>query len=544
MTNFENMRSVLIISSLLPFVCAFSSRLWSQAPVDFSTDVLSYHLAIELNDSSDAIHVHQELKAVLKNNSNRLSFDLRSVDQNGKGMTIHSLKVDGQSIRFKHENNLLLVSGLDRQQGDTLSIHLVFSGVPADGLIIGKNKFGDRTFFGDNWPNRAHHWFACNDHPSDKALISYEVSAPWKYKVIANGTFIEKRRLSSDENVWYYKADYELPTKVMVIGVAEFSEVTFGPVNSEGIPVSAWVYPQNEKEGFYDMELAVSILNWFEDKIATYPFDKLANVQSTTRYGGMENASCIFYDENAITGKRSMESLIAHEIAHQWFGNSASENDWPHLWLSEGFATFLTNVYLQEKKGDKAFYAQLDKDANRIFAFNRKFPLPVIDTISTDLNFLLNANAYQKGGWVLHMLRSEIGDSLFWTAVRSYYEFYKFGNASSQDFQQIIEAVCHCPMNYFFDQWLRQSGHPVVSVRIKKKRNNTTIFLEQLQNEIFVAHLPLEIIKTNGEEVQFRIPLAKGVNGLTKEKKIVLKLPYSVKEISVDPEHELLLEMR
>jgi aminopeptidase N len=536
------MKRLLITSIWLQISCVFSSLVWSQHLVDFSTDVLSYDLVIGLSDTSDVISVDQKVRAVLKNNSNLFSLDLRSVDQNGKGMAIHSLQVDGQSRKFKHENNLLLVSGLDSQQGDTLSIDLGFSGIPADGLIIGKNKFGNRTFFGDNWPNRAHHWFACNDHPSDKALISYEVRAPWKYQVIANGTLIEKRRLSSDENVWYYKADYELPTKVMVIGVAEFSEVTFGPVNSEGIPVSAWVYPQNEKEGFYDMELAVSILNWFENKISSYPFDKLANVQSTTRYGGMENASCIFYDENAITGKRTMESLIAHEIAHQWFGNSASEKDWPHLWLSEGFATYLTNVYIQETKGEKAFFEQLDKDAKRIFAFNRKFPLPVIDTISKDLNFLLNANAYQKGGWVLHMLRSEIGDRLFWTAVRSYYESYKFGNASSQDFQQIIEAVCDCPMTYFFDQWLRQSGHPVVSVRIKKKRKNTTIFLEQLQNEVFVAHLPIEIIKTNGEKEQLRIPLTKGVNGLVQEKKIVLKLPYSVKEISLDPKHELLLE--
>jgi aminopeptidase N len=537
------MRSVLIFSSLLPFVCAFSARSWSQPPVEFSTDVLSYHLAIELSDSSDVIHVNQELKAVLTNHSKRLSFDLRSVDQNGKGMRIHSLQVDGQSISFKHENNLLLVSGLDRQQGDTLTIHLSFSGVPADGLIIGKNKFGNRTFFGDNWPNRAHHWFACNDHPSDKALISYEVRAPWKYQVIANGTLIEKRRLSSDENVWYYKADYELPTKVMVIGVAEFSEVTFGPVNSEGIPVSAWVYPQNEKEGFYDMELAVSILNWFENKISAYPFDKLANVQSTTRYGGMENASCIFYDENAITGKRTMESLIAHEIAHQWFGNSASEKDWPHLWLSEGFATYLTNVYIQETKGEKAFFEQLDKDAKRIFAFNRKFPLPVIDTISKDLNFLLNANAYQKGGWVLHMLRSEIGDRLFWTAVRSYYESYKFGNASSQDFQQIVEEVCACPMDYFFDQWLRQSGHPTLSFGVKKKRKSTSITLQQLQSAIFSAEVGIQVVKENGDLELFKIPLTKGVSGLEQEKKIVLKLPYAVKDVVLDPNRELLLEI-
>jgi len=531
---------------LFPLIAALviiCSPVLSQENTNFSYDVLSYHLAIQLCDSSDEIRVEQQIQAVLKNSANNLSFDLRTIDQKGKGMIVQSVQLDGRLVDFKHEKNKLNLSGINKQETDTVLIRLSFSGIPADGLIIGKNKFGNRTFFGDNWPNRAHHWFACNDHPSDKALISYEVRAPWKYQVIANGTLIEKRRLSSDENVWYYKADYELPTKVMVIGVAEFSEVTFGPLNSEGIPISAWVYPQNEKEGFYDMELAVSILKWFENKISAYPFDKLANVQSTTRYGGMENASCIFYDENAITGKRTMEDLIAHEIAHQWFGNSASEKDWPHLWLSEGFATYLTNVYIQETRGEKAFFDQLNKDAKRVFAFNRKFPLPVIDTLSKDLNFLLNANAYQKGSWVLHMLRSEIGDSLFWTAVRSYYESYKFGNASSQDFQQIVEEVCACPMDYFFDQWLRQSGHPMLSFGVKKKRKSTSITLQQLQSEIFSTEVGIQVVKENGDLELFKIPLTKGVGGLEQEKKIVLKLPYSVKDVVLDPNRELLLEM-
>ena len=512
---------------IFQFGFCFTGR--AQVYPEFETDVLSYHLTIELSDSSDLIRVKQQIKAVLKSNTDEVRFDLRTRDEKGKGMEVHFVQIEDEKGSFSHKNNTLFISGLDGKAGDTLLLTVSYSGVPSDGLIIGKNKYGDRTFFGDNWPNRAHCWFACNDHPSDKATVSFEVKAPWKYQVIANGTLTEKRRLSSDENLWFYKTDYDLPTKVMVIGVAEFSEVTFGPMNSPGIPVSAWGYPQNEKEAFYDMELAVPILNWFENKISAYPFDKLANVQSTTRYGGMENASCIFYDEKSITGKRTMENLIAHEIAHQWFGNSASEKDWPHLWLSEGFATYLTNVYIQETKGEKAFFDQLEKDAKRIFAFHRKFPLPVIDTLSKDLNFLLNANAYQKGSWILHMLRNEIGDSLFWTAVRSYYETYQYGNASSKDFQEIVEEVCACPMEYFFDQWLRQSGHPTLSITMKKKRKSTIIKVQQLQNEVFSAELCVQVIKENGSSELLKIQLSKGVSGLEQEEKIVLKLPNCTK---------------
>ncbi len=538
------MKKITFLSILLIFQFGFCFTGRAQVYPEFETDVLSYHLTIELSDSSDLIRVKQQIKAVLKSNTDEVRFDLRTRDEKGKGMEVHFVQIEDEKGSFSHKNNTLFISGLDGKAGDTLLLTVSYSGVPSDGLIIGKNKYGDRTFFGDNWPNRAHCWFACNDHPSDKATVSFEVKAPWKYQVIANGTLTEKRRLSSDENLWVYKTDYELPTKVMVIGVAEFSMVTYGPMNSQAIPVSAWVYPQSEKEGLYDMELAVSILNWFENKISSYPFDKLANVQSTTRYGGMENASCIFYDENSITGKRTMESLIAHEIAHQWFGNSASEKDWSHLWLSEGFATFLTNVYIQETKGEKAFFDQLDKDAKRVIGFNKKFPLPVVDTISSDLNFLLNANAYQKGAWVLQMLRSQIGDSLFWLSVKTYYTTYKYSNASTDDFVRIVEEVCNCPMTWFFDQWLKQSGYPIISVHTKKKKRSTILTITQHQNETFLGVLPIQITRENGADEWLMVLLNSGELPLNKEKKMTFKLPYQAKDILLDPNRQLLFERR
>ncbi len=535
------------ISKFIPLtllVFFYAIEIAAQAHSEFKTDVLSYHLAIQLNDSSDSIKVEEHIQAVLKDDSKDISFDLYSVDDEGKGMRVHSMQLEGQQVDYLHENHKLVLSGVHKRVGDTLDIHLTYSGIPADGLIIGKNKFGDRTFFGDNWPNRAHHWFACNDHPSDKAIISYDVSAPRKYQVVANGTLQEKRELDSDTYLWSYNTDYELPTKVMVIGAAEFHVVDFPSTSQQSTPVSAWSYPQNEKEGTYDMELAVSILNWFENKISAYPFDKLANVQSTTRYGGMENASCIFYDEDAITGSRSMENLIVHEIAHQWFGNSASEKDWQHLWLSEGFATYLTNRYILEKKGEETYFKSLDQDAERIFSFHKQSPLPVVDTLTNDLNFLLNANAYQKGSWFLHMLNTKIGDSLFWKAIQTYYQTYQYSNATSHDFQQIVEDVCGDPMSSFFNQWLKQPGHPIVSMSVKKKKNSTLIQLEQLQTEIFSAELTLQVIKQNGHTELLKVPLTKGVSGLKQEKKIVLKLPYMVKKVILNPHRELLLEVR
>src|SRR5690606_11234286 len=145
--------------------------------------------------------------------------------------------------------------------------------------------------------------------------------------------------------------------------------------------------------------------------------------------------------ERAITGKGMMEELIAHEIAHQWFGNSATESDWSQLWLSEGFATYMTHLYVLGKYGDGRFEEGLAKDRQTVKHFYNQQILPVVDTLSTDPNEMLNANAYQRGAWVLHMLRNELGDDLFWKGIQLYYTTFQYSNATTKDFIQAMEKA-------------------------------------------------------------------------------------------------------
>ena len=527
------MKFTLLITTL--FICQFF-----YCQLNSNLDVLSYDIKIELTDQTNRIEVYEEITFVLGDQSGLVSFDLDSKNADGTGMELIDCSSKGnEKIVFELKNDKLLISGLSTDQDAEHTIMIKYQGVPSDGLVIGKNMHGDRTFFGDNWPNRAHLWFACNDHPSDKSKVAFEVTAPSKYEVIANGTLKEKVENENGKSTYRYETDYVLPTKVMVIGVAEFAITEYGPVNNPGIPVSAWVYPQDEKKGFYDFGLAPDILSWFEAKIAPYPYDKLANVQSTTRFGGMENASCIFYDEKAIDGKRSSETLLVHEIAHQWFGNSASEKDWSHLWLSEGFATYLTNVYVQEVHGEDAFFKQMDKDKAKVLRFNNGSPLPIIDTVSTDLMSLLNANAYQKGSWFLHMLRNQIGDEYFWDALRVYYKTYEFSNADSKDFQAIVEQECHCDLDVFFNQWLRQSGQPEIRVKAKKKKNGVQLTITQLQKNYFEFPLEFEFKFENQVEKYYH-------NFILKDKtyKVKIDLPNEYKSFVIDPNHKLLFDLK
>ena len=209
------------------------------------------------------------------------------------------------------------------------------------------------------------------------------------------------------------------------------------------------------------MQKAAGILLYFDSLIARYPYRQLNNVQSTTMFGGMENAGNIFYDEQAIASPESIEALIAHEIAHQWFGNSVTEKSFAHLWLSEGFATFLTNYYIRSRYGEDSFTIRLNNDAQKVRQFLSRTPLPVVDHQSKFMS-LLNANSYQKGGLFLEALRRTVGEEKFWKGIRNFYAAYKYKNADTNDFKTVMEDAADTSLTALFTNWLYSTHLPTL----------------------------------------------------------------------------------
>jgi aminopeptidase N len=198
-----------------------------------------------------------------------------------------------------------------------------------------------------------------------------------------------------------------------------------------------------------------------------YPYEKLAHLQSSTRFGGMENASAIFYSDRAFRNNGVSYGLLAHETAHQWFGDAVTEREWSHAWLSEGFATYLAALYTHKSRGDSAFRVQMRGTRETVLNAPVVANRPVIDTIETSLMALLNANSYQKGGWVLHMLRDEVGDSAFFQGVRTYQARHRHSTALSDDLRVAIEAYARKDLKPFFAQWLTRPGYPELQVAWK-----------------------------------------------------------------------------
>ena len=461
-------------------------------------DIQHYNLHLKVNDSTDVIEASMDISVRFKKLSNKFDLDLVSLDTiTGLGMEVTSVVNEADTLEFVHRFDRLAIATDIIYKDTTITYTINYKGIPKDGFIISKNKHGDRTFFGDNWPNRAHHWFPCVDHPSDKATVAFNVTAPNRYKVIANGAALGNTENEDGTVTYNYKSSKPIPTKVMVAGIADFAVQNIEPTLS-AIPVSSWVYPQQAEEGFRDFAVADSIIHFFEEKIGPFPFDKLANVQSKTRYGGMENAGCIFYNESAITGEQNIEALIAHEIAHQWFGNSVSEQDWPHVWLSEGFATYFANVYMEHKYGVEELKKRAKEQRDKIFTYNEKTPGTVIPRRIDDLNHILNTNTYQKGGWVLHMLRNKVGEDNFWRGIREYYKKYNYGNATTAQFKRVMEANSGEKLDTFFNQWLTTNNYPELSFTWVYYKGVVRIIIDQKQETPMAVDLDIELTYEDG----------------------------------------------
>lgn len=383
------------------------------------------------------------------------------------GLRVDSVRVNQRAAEFTRPGDSVRVS-LPSGSDDTVAVAIHYHGHPTDGLIIRRDSTLGWTAFGDNFPDRARQWLAVVDHPSDKALVEWDVRAPATHRVIANGELLEEStepgttapRMTRTR----WRTQRPIYTAVMVIGVAPFAVVELGATECGGaelpgcVAQSVWTTPQQRAVVPGSFARAGDIVSFFSRTIGPFPYEKLAHVSSSTRYGGMENAAAIFYASQLFRPGSPNESLIAHETAHQWFGDAVTEREWPHVWLSEGFATYFAALWSEHAHGDTAFRADMRKMRADVLKSAITMDKPIIDEGLDDLRRVLNTNVYQKAGFTLHMLRREIGDSAFFGGIRAYYAAHRHGNAMTSELQAEFERTAGRPLDWFFDQWMRRPG--------------------------------------------------------------------------------------
>jgi aminopeptidase N len=436
---------------------------------------------------------------------------LTLVDLDFGEMAVDTVWIDGKAAQFDRTPGLLNVHLQNAaNKGQRFVVSVEYHGKPKDGLILTNDKDGKPSATGDNWPDRVHHWIPCLDHPSAKATVRFTVTAPAKDLVVANGRLDQVTNDSPGTRTWAYTEAVPIPAYCMIIAVGDYAKSE--PATSAVTPLTYYVPQSEAKKAMRGFAAAAPSLKFFSEAIARYPYEKLALIVGATRFGGMENSSAIVFAENFL-GQRSglprlsrafnineaLEEVVAHEIAHQWFGDSVTESTWSDLWLSEGFATYFAGLVVEKYDGADAFHAYMKRAAESYFLYEKKSRTPIHDTETEKLFDLLNENNYQKGAWVLHMLRSQLGDDAFFRGLRIYYYAHKDSTAKTDDLRAALEKTSGKDLKEFFARWVYGSGHPQYELswgtaKYAGAGGSLMITLKQTQpDEAFLDPVPIEV---------------------------------------------------
>jgi aminopeptidase N len=504
-----------------------------------------YDVALSLNDQLTEISsARTEITLeVLADNLTRIDLDFGE-------MPIDAVTLDGAPTRFERKPDLLAVMIQPAaKRGDKLDLTISYHGRPKDGLVFAKDRDGNPAATGDNWPNRVHHWIPCLDHPSAKATVTFTVMAQPREQVVANGKFVSVVKNGNAGSLWKFDESKPIPAYCMVIAISEGAKIDANEATVT--PLSYYVPTKDAAYAPKGFAPAAPALAFFSQTVAPYPYEKLALIIGATRFGGMENSSAIVFPStlfeprgNSPMSQRfgiptQIERVVAHEIAHQWFGDSVTESTWADLWLSEGFATYFAGLFIEKHESETAFREYMRDAASRYFAYEKQRNAPIHDTETPDLMKLLNPNNYEKGAWVLHMLREQIGDEAFFRGLRVYYNAHRDANATTEDLRRALEQSSGKSLKEFFARWIYGVGHPRYQVRWGLTRNGTLlrVTISQIQNgNAFLDPIPIEVT-VNGQTIKRTIQPKSKLATLT------IRLSGKPTSTKVDPNETLLKEV-
>ena len=491
-------RIINLFTTALLFVVPLISKA-DTYPINKNIDIKHYVFKLSLSDADNEITgttlVTINFKEAGMKNF-RLDFINKTSVRKDKGMVVDAVSISNAAVDYTHGNDELIISlPAPSTKNQTLTFTIQYHGIPYDGLRIGATKLGDRSFFNENWPNSGRHWLPIVDHPYDKATSEFIVKAPSHYKVVSNGLLMEESELGNSNRLTHWKQSVPVSSWLFVIGVADFAVKYVDEFRGKSI--QTWVYAKNREAGFYDFdEPTKKVLEFYSNYVGPYAYEKLANIQTPSVYGGMETSSAIFYGEDLVTGKRDERTrdVVIHEIAHQWFGNAITETTWDDAWLSEGFATFFTLLFIENEYGKEEYTKGIIKARKSVYDMSVKMPdFSIVSNRTAEKEDVTSGITYQKGAWVIHMLRNLIGEKNFKKGIQNYYAKYFNANTTTSEFRAEMEKVSGKDLKLFFKQWLYQPINPTINANWKYDASTKKLTVHLSQAQQFLYNVPVEI---------------------------------------------------
>lgn len=363
------------------------------------------------------------------------------------------------------------------------------------------------------------YWIPCLDSPVEKAASEMIVTVDDRYGAISNGKLIEvTQNAKKKTKTFHWKQSIPHASYLITLCVGEFSEIEDKWKNSKGneIPVTYYTLPGREPETKVSFGKTPKMLDFFSKKIGVdYPFEKYAQVVAWDFiYGGMENTSSTTQTEYTLHPEEvdldySSEPLVAHELAHQWFGDLLTCKEWAHAWLNEGFATYFESLWMQEEHGNDEFLYELYLN-EKIFKGEDSgdYRRPLVTNVYLAPSDIFDRHLYEKGGRVLHMLRSLVGDELWWIAIKKYVTENYAKTVETVDLQRAFEETSGRTLSWFFEQWVYKAGFPEIKASYEwiEEKKLAKFSLNQAQKtddltSIFKFPLQIKIVTSDGEYI-------------------------------------------
>jgi aminopeptidase N len=457
-------------------------------------------------------------------------------------LTVSYVTLNSLPLPFVQNVNNELVVTLPSvlNSGTSATVMITYSGVPANGDEAFNTSIhnGSPALYTLSEPYGAKDWWPCKQDLNDKVdAIDVYITAPSEYVSVANGIEPSPPVINGVNKTTHFHHGYPIPAYLIAIAVTNYSvyNQTGGTVPNQ-YPIINYIYPETLPSVQTQLDQTPLILNLYESLFEIYPFhnEKYGHAQMKDGIGGMEHTTVSFMSSFD-------RGLVAHEMAHQWFGDKITCGSWKDIWLNEGFASYVAALVIENFNGQSAFVKEKTRMINSITT-QTNGAVYLTDVELTDISRIFNSRlTYNKGAMVLNMLRFKMGDALFFQGVKNYLKdtnlAYKY--AKTLDLQAHLEAVYGSSLTEFFNDWVYNQGYPIYTISAQNIEGGQAKFIiNQTQSDpsvsFFEMPVPIRVFGTGGQQLD--LVLNNTVNG----ESFTENVPFAITSLTFDPNKNII----
>jgi aminopeptidase N len=453
-----------------------------------SIDVIHYNIKLDLRPDEKKIYGDVTISMKL-NNEKPGKIEINFYDN----LDISLLEVNGQKAKYSRNEKIISIEK-PKDITDSADVRIIYSGTPKSmgfGSFVFSSEDNKPFIYSLSEPVFASTWYPCIDLPDDKAQVDIFITNDSSAVSVSNGKLVEVKT-AGDRRTYHWKTVYPISTYLIALYSGSYKTYSqkYISITHDTLQLVYYAFPKDFEEAKADFADHGNYIKVFEQIFGPYPFikEKYGVAEFLWDLGAMENQTITGIGAKFISGRKLFSDMLIHELAHHWWGDAVGPKTWKDIWLNEGFATYSEALYWEKQAGFSALQSTL---SSKTGTFSH-------GTLYDPGNELFSRLVYDKGAWVLHMLRKEVGDKTFFSILKEYFKRFKYSNASTNDFKKVCENLSGKNLSVFFNQWVYK-GEGIIELEyswttdISEKGYMTKIKIKQLQNGYDIYKFPLDI---------------------------------------------------